>query len=82
METYIEQFMKDEILKRANIKKDPVLCGFVWCHGNKDFSAYEVNISKEDREAIEAILSKYQDDSTSERNCWDSKFSDVFMEEY
>lgn len=61
---------------------DPVLCGFVWCHGNKDFSAYEVQLEKEDREAIEQILTKYETNGTSERNVWDRKFSDVFCEEY
>ena len=63
-------------------EKDPVLCGFVWCHGNKDFSAYEVQLNKKDRDAIEQILAKYETDGSSERNVWDSKFSDVFCEEY
>ena len=62
---------------------DPVLCGFVWCHGNKDFEVWETNaISADDRFAIEAILEKYIHDGTSERNAWNSKISDVFCEEY
>lgn len=68
-----------EIDERA---KKPVLCGFVYCHGNKDFSAWEVQLKKEDREAIERILSAYVIDGTSERNAWDCKISDVFSEEY
>ena len=63
-------------------EKDPVLCGFVWCHGRKDFSCYEVQLRKEDREAIEQILWKYETRGTSERNVWNSKFSTVFCEEY
>ena len=61
----------------------PILCGFVWCHGYKDFSAYEINsLSQEDREKIEKILLKYETDGSSVRNCWDEKFSDVFSELY
>lgn len=58
------------------------LCGFVWCHGARDFSAWEVQLRKEDRDAIEQILAKYETDGTSERNVWDRKFSDVFCENY
>lgn len=58
------------------------LCGFVWYHGNRDFSAWEVQLRKEDRDAIEQILAKYETDGTSERNVWDRKFSDVFCENY
>lgn len=62
--------------------KNPVLCGFVWCHGNKDFSVWEVDISDEDQKAIEKILVKYETCGTSERNVWNSKFNDVFHVEY
>lgn len=59
------------------------LCGFVWCHGNMDFSCWETDaISEKDRHAIEKILSKYDTTGTSERNVWDRKFGDVFSEEY
>lgn len=58
------------------------LCGFVWCHGARDFSAWEVQLQKEDRDAIGQILAKYETDGTSERNVWDRKFSDVFCENY
>ena len=73
-----------EIIKEdeEKLEKDPVLCGFVWCHGNKDFEAFEVNLKKQDRDTIEAILSKYDTSGTSVRNVWDSKFSDVFSEIY
>ena len=65
-----------------NGEKTPVLCGFVWCHGNKDFSALEVDITPEDQIAIEHILAKYETCGSSERSVWDSKFSDVFHVEY
>ena len=62
--------------------REPVLCGFVWCHGRKDFSVCEVDIKPEDRAAIEQILIRYDTCGTSERNVWDRKFSDVFNEDY
>lgn len=62
---------------------EPVLCGFVWCHGNKDFSLWETDaISEKDRHAIEAILAKYDTTGTSERSVWDRRISDVMCEEY
>lgn len=74
---------KEELEKEQKYKEThPVLCGFVWCHGNKDFSVHEVQIKKEDQEEIEKILSKYETEGSSERNCYDRKFSDVFAEEY
>ena len=60
----------------------PKLCGFVWCHGHCDFSAYETDLTPEDREAIEQILMKYETKGSSIRNCYASKFSDVFCEVY
>ncbi len=58
------------------------LCGFIFCHGHKDFSIWETDaISKEDSEAIQKILSKYDTEGTSVRNCWDS-ISDIMNEEY
>ncbi len=63
-------------------EKTPVLCGFIYNHGRKDFSAWEVNLSAEDRMAIENILAKYETVGTSERNVWDMKFADVMSEEY
>ena len=63
--------------------KEPELCGFIWCHGDRDFSVFETDaISKEDRDAIEKILSKYDTTGTSERNCWYSRFCDVLATEY
>lgn len=61
---------------------DTVLCGFVYCHGEKDFSAWEIDITREDQEAIEQILGNYETYGTSERNVWDSNFSDVFHVKY
>lgn len=59
------------------------LCGFVWCHGNKDFGVWETDaISEEDQAKIEEILAKYDTIGTSERSAWDSKISDLFSEEY
>ena len=59
------------------------LCGFIFCHGRKDFSVWETDaISKEDSEAIQKILNKYDTEGTSVRNCWDEKLSDVMNEEY
>lgn len=62
--------------------KEPTLCGFVWCHGDKDFSCWEVDLKPEDIEVIEKILERYETCGTSERNVWGVKFSDVFREEY
>lgn len=64
------------------MKKNPVLCGFVYCHGHKDFSAWEIDITREDQEAIENILRKYETYGTSERSVYNEKFSDVFHVEY
>lgn len=59
------------------------LCGFVWCHGNKDFGVWETDaISAEDQAKIEEILAKYDTTGTSERSAWDSKISDLFSEIY
>lgn len=57
---------------------DPVLCGFVWCHGDRDYSAWQVDLSEEDAVTIEGILEKYSHQGCSVRNCYDSKFSEVF----
>lgn len=66
----------------SNEYDEAVLCGFVWCHGKEDFSAWEVEITKQDQESIEKILSKYAIKGTSERNCYNSRFSDVFCDCY
>ena len=63
-------------------EEEPTLCGFVYCHGNKDFSAWEVELPEDVRWKIQAILDDYVSEGTSERNVWDQKFSDVFGEEY
>ena len=58
------------------------LCGFVWCHGDKDFSAWEVNLPDYVTDEIERILDNYSFEGTSERNVWDMKFNEVFSPEY
>ena len=64
-------------------EKEPVLCGFVWCHGRKDFSVWETDaLSVQDRNAIEDILNKYASYGTCESGVWDEKISEVFREEY
>ena len=69
-------------LAEQKMEENPTLCGFVWCHGEKDFSAWEVALKPEDQEAIEKILDKYAMDGSSERNVWDSKFRDIFNTRY
>lgn len=64
------------------MKDKVVLCGFIFCHGNKDFSIWETDaISEADRNKIEEILSKYATEGTSVRNCWE-QLSDIMCEEY
>lgn len=63
-------------------EKEPVLCGFVWCHGDRDFSLFEVDLDESERRAIEAILEKRSDEGTSVRNVWDERISDVMRAEY
>lgn len=63
-------------------ERKPVLCGFVRCHGNMDFSLHEVELSKADAEAIEKILAKYQNDGSSVRNAWEERLCDSMMPEY
>lgn len=72
----------EEIREGDEFMEKNTLCGFVWCHGKEDFSVWEVNLRKEDRDAIEKILSKYETEGSSERNCYYSRFKDVFSEEY
>ena len=63
-------------------EKDPVLCGFVWCHGNKDFSVWEAKLPDDVIKQIEAILENYSSYGTSERNAYGSKIKDIFSSEY
>lgn len=58
------------------------LCGFVWCHGEKDFSAWEVDLPDYIIERIEKILENYAMEGTSVRNVWDMKFNEVFTDIY
>lgn len=68
--------------RKINSAEGRVLCGFVYCHGNKDFSCWEVGLPETVNTQIQEILSKFELDGTSERNVWDMKFSDVLSEEY
>ena len=71
------------IEKNMSEEKIPVLCGFVWCHGKKDFGVWEIDgISYDDRRKIEKILEKYVDEGTSVRSAWNYKISELFAEEY
>lgn len=63
-------------------EKDPVLCGFVWCHGYKDFSAWEVKLPDDVIKQIELILEDYSNYGTSERNVYDSRIKDIFSSQY
>ena len=63
-------------------EQEPVLCGFIWCHGHKDFSVCEVEMDLEGREAIEKILYKYVHEGTSVRNAWDEPFNELVREFY
>ena len=67
-----------EICKENSEYEAPYLCGFVWKHGDKDLSAWQVQLSRKDEETIENILAKYDTCGCSLRNCYDSKFSEAF----
>ena len=57
---------------KASDSHEPVLCAFIWCHGNKDFSIWETDaISDSDLNRLENILSKYTNEGTSARNVYD-----------
>ena len=43
------------------------LVGFIHQYGNDDFSIWNVELSTEDKKAINAILEKYQDNGLSVR---------------
>lgn len=64
-------------------EKNPVLCGFIWCHGFHNFAVWETDaISAEDRTKIEEILNKYVNYGTSVGNVYEESFSELFREEY
>ena len=80
---YCDSFGWEDITELVDSQKERYkLCGFVFCHGNKDFSCWEVDLPDHAIEEIQAILDRYSSYGTSERNVWDSKFSDVLAEEY
>lgn len=90
-ESDVDTHLSYEVLKKNdedmtgmdNSNKYPVLCGFVWCHGFRDFSVFETDaISREDRAKIEEILAQYDTTGTSLSDCYDSKFSDALSERY
>lgn len=51
---------------------EPILSGFIYCHGKDDYSQWDVEISQKDQEAIEKILKKYETEGSSVRNIYDS----------
>ena len=57
---------------------EPVLCGFIFRHGDKDLSVWEPSIPDEAMREIEEILAQYRDTGACVRNVWDNKFSDLF----
>lgn len=75
-----EKYLKETIL--ANIPDKNVLCGFIYCHGYKDFSAWEVDLPKEAINEINSILKKYSSYGSSERNVYNCRFCDVLHTEY
>lgn len=44
-----------------------MLCGFIFEHGEKDYSKWIVDITPEDEQKIMEILSKYEAEGSSER---------------
>lgn len=73
---------QEEQVNEEDQGHDPVLCGFVYCNGKEDFSAWEVQLPKDIRDRIDAILDPYRNEGTSVRSAWDEKLSDVFSPEY
>ena len=76
-----EEKVAEKTTTTATETKD-ILCGFVYCHGAKDFSLWECDITPEDREAIEKILAKYECEGSSVRNAYEEKLSDMVSPEY
>ena len=74
----LARLVTDVLEQQKEASYDPVLCGFVWSHGDKDLSAWQVDLSEEDATIIEGILEKYNHQGCSVRNCYNSKFSEVF----
>ena len=56
----------------------PILSGFIYEHGENDLSVWTVNLAPDDIKQIEKILQKYECGGYSVRNCYESKFSDIF----
>lgn len=61
-----------------NNENKVTLAGFVFRHGEKDLSAWQVDLKPEDEEKIWNILNQYQSEGCSVRNCYDEKFSEAF----
>lgn len=54
------------------------LVSFVHSYGKNDFSIWNVQLSEEDKKAIEAILEKYQDQGFSVRGDSQIKIEEAF----
>lgn len=55
-----------------DLEDDIQLIGFVFKHGDKDYSLWETDaISTEDQRKINQILEKYDTTGTSIRNCYE-----------
>ena len=61
---------------------DTKLCGFVFCHGEKDFSVWEGQFPDEVIAQIEEILVNYDTVGTSVRNAYDLKLSECVSDIY
>lgn len=61
---------------------DSKLCGFIFCHGDKDFSVWEGQFPEEVLERIEEILIEYDTIGTSTRNAYDLPLSELVSDVY
>ena len=60
-----------------------VLCGFIFCHGYKDFSVWQTDaISNEDMKTILTILQKYENEGTSDRDVYCEYVGDCVQDDY
>ena len=57
---------------------DPVLCGFVFCHGKKDYSVCQMELAQEIQRKIEDILEDYINDGCSVRNAYEYTIKEMF----
>lgn len=56
---------------------EPILRGFIYQHNHNDWSLWVAELSDEDRDTIEAILSKYRTEGCSARGDIYTSISDI-----